>query len=99
MRRVLGEVVVDFFSESSLLLFWLGGWNLICLLIEDDSIAMCLVLMLLGIVFRVLFCYSRSVASGEVKETVGNSCRFKKKRKKRNRLVYLQVYSSCHNGK
>ena len=95
------KLTLELMSESSFLLFWLGGWNLICLVLPDDSILICFILITLGIVFRVLFYYASlnetectlrridCLKDGNLKDRnlKGNT-----KRKKRRRLIYFQIY-------
>lgn len=87
---ILSEAVVDFLSESSLLLFWLGGWNLLCLVLPDDSVEVCLGLMLMGIVFRVVFFYFKSLARSLQCKKEGEGV---KRRVGKKRLLYLRVYN------
>lgn len=93
---VLGDAVLDFLSESSLLLFWLGGWNLLCLVLPSDTIEVCVGLMLLGVVFRVLFFYFSTCMKSLKKKRGGEEKT--KRQKKKSKLLYLRVYD-CWDGK
>lgn len=47
-------LITELLIEMSLLLIWLGGWNLLCILLSDDSPEACAFLILVGVLMRAV---------------------------------------------
>lgn len=54
LMNLKNGLITELLIEVSLLLIWLGGWNLLCILLSDDSPEACSLLILVGVLLRAV---------------------------------------------
>lgn len=81
---LISGFIIEMLIEISLLLVWLGGWNLLCIVLSDDSPESCILLILVGLLLRAIL-YSTAEEKSDPKRRLIVFVRGSRKAKSRKK--------------